>query len=129
MSRREIIVVCELAAHLAQRGPSVYHYSPPYKTPGDCAADAMALQRLGRRAIRNSDRLADLEIGKRHILPGGRIFGPDDFGVEKDRIREEAAPIVAPYGLKAEIRDEPFQAECLYIIGLPPNGDGPGFGI
>src|SRR5690348_8451143 len=52
MSRREIVVVCELAAHLAYATflqlDDVTVAVKVTRTAADCASNAMALQRLGR---------------------------------------------------------------------------------
>lgn len=92
MSRREIVAVCELAAHLAQ-WPYLHRDIAAYQQPSQCAQDAMTLQRLGRRA-RNNGR-------KRWVPPPDRTpdYSPDEFLAECARIGGEVARVLSPYGL------------------------------
>ena len=107
MSKREIIAVCELAAHLA-RGPKDYCISGPlYEeiSPARCADDAMKLQRLGRRTRRMFEKpsASDAELERQRILVAGN-------------------DILKPYGLVCDIEDLPFDERGFFIMGLPPNG-------
>lgn len=87
MSKREIIAVTTLAAHLAFKAEPGWGYA------SRCAADAMTLQRLGRRA-RNNGR-------KRWVPPPDRTpdYSPDEFLAECARIGGEVARVLSPYGL------------------------------
>lgn len=120
MSKRDITVVCELAAHLAcceimnaqrQDGPGVYQVDGPA-----IAADAMKLQRLGRSAMRALDRYSDSEAG---ASPGA--YTEWELQERWRQIEEYADEVLRPYGLTAHCHDHPFIAECLCISGLPDN--------
>lgn len=118
MSKRDILTVCELAAHLMVAGlpPGV---TAPHHSAPRCAADAMALQRLGARCKRWA---VNRHIRKQYW-----------DGLEYRRIGAEAEKILRPYGLTAKPKSYPMNERpgCLMINGLPGNtgGDESGFGI
>ena len=123
MSKREIIAVTTLAAHLAQRmtneppGYFVDHCSPK---PEQCAADAMRLQRLGRSARNNDLRCQRGTVKLQAIEQQDR------------RIQENARRILEPYGLSPRLEANAAPKPCLYIMGLPsnqPESTAEGFGI
>lgn len=100
MSKRDIQTVCELAAHLMQVGliSGMQKRAIPglLEAPGaeKCAADAMRLQRLGRRA-RNNARKRWLPPGLRSTVPG---YDVQPYLQECARIGGEVARVVSPYG-------------------------------
>ena len=106
MSKRDIIAVCELAAHLALH--STYAALGDVATRGPrAAADAMRLQRLGRRT-RNLFKKLDAVWAYRLEL-----------GVqEKGRIEEAGNAVLQPYGLSCHVVGE---YPGFYIRGLPAN--------
>jgi len=114
MSRREIVAVCELAAHLALRDAKLAPLGPAtiHNKAGQFAQDAMTLQRLGRRARRHIEKCDARQ---------GIYWGAS---VEHERIERQGDQLLAPYGLTAKLGNT-----GLCIIGLPSNGDGEGFGV
>lgn len=124
MSKADIENVCTLAAHLAAVAINKTPNSPTLQEQTgrfgvNRARDAMKLQRLGRRAHRNAERYCS-EQGYE-----------DRYEPEKARIERQAAEILAPYGLTAQVTGDP-RGYCLKIMGLPGNtwgGDESGFGI
>lgn len=135
MSKRDIQTVCTLAAHLAQRQEhivtGIMEYEDYIKKPAECAADAMTLQRLGRRARNN-------EV-KRCNVPGYYWEDAGDSRPSKDckyqaeftRIALRVRELLKPYGLRASLGGDP-RGCCLHVLGLPGNtwgGKEEGFGI
>lgn len=120
MSKRDIETVCTLAAHLAY--VTAIHLDDPTwevkitRPASECAADAMALQRLGRSAMRALDRYSDSEAG---ASPGA--YTGRELQERWRQIEEDADEVLRPYGLTAHCHDHPFIAECLCIGGLPDN--------
>lgn len=127
MSKRDIQNVTTLAAFLAARAVNMTPNSPTIQETtglmgGARARDAMALQRLGRSAHRNAERLCN-----------GLEFMEDREKAEaqEHRILAKALEILKPYGLKAKVTGDP-RGYCLKIMGLPGNtmgGDQDGFAI
>lgn len=112
MSKRDIQVVCELAAHLALKAPGRYPLVGAY------ASDAMALQRLGRSARNMYARLAK-------DFRGVTIH---NALAQTERIEAEGNTLLKPYGLSCHVEQE----RVFVIDGLPGNtggGDQDGFGI
>lgn len=117
MSKRDIETVCTLAAHLAYAtflaldDPTVSVKIT--RRAEDCAADAMRLQRLGRRARNNA--------AKRWQPPDQR--GPEyDIGPYMDecaRITGEVERVLSPYGLYP--RD--FSVGVMGVVFLTLPGD------
>lgn len=108
MSKRDVTVLCTLAAHLQRACVSWQSedFDPDY-TPAQCAADAMTLQRLGRRT-RNLFKKLDTVWAYRLEL-----------GVqEKGRIEEAGNAVLRPYGLSCHVSGEYLG---FYIKGLPAN--------
>lgn len=111
MSKADITNVATLAAHLAQL--DAYKQEDPVTAgfiacrlpAGRCAADAMKLQRLGRRTRRMFEKpsASDAELERQRILVAGN-------------------DILKPYGLVCDIEDLPFDERGFFIMGLPPNG-------
>lgn len=116
MSKREIIAVTTLAAHLAKRYQPRTDAAVENLPASRCAADALALQRLGRSAMRALDRYSDSEAG---ASPGA--YTERDLQERWRQIEEDADKVLRPYGLVAHCHDHPFIAECLCIGGLPDN--------
>lgn len=136
MSKRDILTVCMLAAHLAQRQHTVETgigcFEEYIRQPQQCAADAMALQRLGRSARNMYARNAAWRASP---LPDYHQWGPAKAREQDKRIREQAAVILRPYGLTCDLSDGSTATDsgpCLHILGLPGNtlgGDEAGYGI
>lgn len=128
MSKRDIQTVCTLAAHLAIEAKVLSLKDPSrFREASQCAADAMALQRLGRSAMNALDRLSASEAGR-----ALHAYTQEDLEWAWQIVINKATEILSPYRLKAECRDEPFKPECLYILGLPGNtlgGEEDGYGI
>lgn len=130
MSKRDIIAVTTLAAHLARKGertPEMYG-----EPSARFSADAMALQRLGRSARNMYARNAAWRASP---LPDYHQWGPAKAREQDKRIREQAAVILRPYGLTCDLSDGSTATDsgpCLHILGLPGNtlgGDEAGYGI
>lgn len=122
MSKRDIETVCCLAAHFALKS-AVNLSGPDGPLAPRCAADAMTLQRLGRRARRNA--------AKRWIHPANRNTREEiqPYLEECQRIHREAQALLHPYGLGREVI---VHRDGLTIPGLPGNtlgGDDSGYGI
>lgn len=100
MSRRDIVVVCELAAHLMVAGlpPGV---TPPPHSAERVAADAMALQRLGRSARNAYKRQYEVS----YDIEGACI-----------RIRAQLDEVLKPYGMLGMVL-----RSGVGIADLPPN--------
>jgi hypothetical protein len=98
MSKRQILDVCTLAAHLAQSkleydGSSLQTVTYHAPDAAMCAADAMRLQKLGARARRNAL--------KRWIPPDARDTREEiqPYLDECARIDREVKAVLSPYGL------------------------------
>lgn len=128
MSKRDILTVCTLAAHLALRDALTtpgHSPVPCHDAAGNYAADAMRLQRLGRRARNNETKRCNLRD----------YYSEEDHGCkyngEQARMSLLLRDILTPYGLKGYVGGDP-RGYCLHILGLPGNGmggDQEGFGI
>lgn len=82
----------------------------------------MALQRLGQRAMRALDKRSACEAGR-----SPQDYSQQELEDEWERVTNQANVLLRPYGLSAKCSDEPFGAECLYIVGLLlPASNGPG---
>lgn len=122
MSKRDIIAVTTLAAHLAQRTATFSTMGKPdtvMRSPACAATDAMALQRLGRSAANNATRLCNIpDYQERHDIIAGKLHA-------------QAQAILKPYGLRCTVGGDP-RGFCLFVVGLPGNtlgGDQDGYGI
>lgn len=126
MTKRAILDVCTLSAHLATQRALRFTFSPDLESglthissAAECAADAMALQRLGRSATNNATRLCNVpNYQERHDRQAGSIHA-------------KAQAILKPYGLTCTVGGDP-RGYNLFVIGLPGNtlgGDQDGFGI
>ena len=117
MSKRDIIAVCELAAHLAQNqrtyDTGIGEFTEYVSKPEKCAADAMRLQRLGRRA-RNNAAKRWLDPGLRETVPG---YDVAPYLEECARIGGEVARVVSPYGWHA--RDFVVGLDGITFLCLP----------
>ena len=115
MSKADIENVTQLTAHLAMHP----HTPGNYPNAGKASADAMRLQRLGRRANRNAERYCTITD-----------YEPA-YNAECARILKAAAEILDKYDLVPKLSGDP-RGYCLKIKGLPGNtwgGDEAGFGI
>lgn len=117
MSKQQIADVCTLAAHLAQRQEhivtGIMEYDDYIRKPAQCAADAMALQRLGRSA--------------RNLVKRG--CGDQKARDWVQRIVDGGNTILKPYGLGCCFDFD--EAPHFFVVGLPGNGADPsdGYGI
>lgn len=118
MSKQDILNVSTLTAHLMAR---VEHSSERFiRTAASVAQDAMALQKLGRRANKLAERACS-----------DSSYSEEKQAAEEARIASKVDNILRPYGLTAKISSDP-RGYCLKIQGLPGNtwgGDEEGFGI
>lgn len=131
MSKQQIMDVCTLAAHLAQRQPLRVNLGELPATAlfdfsgNRCASDAMRLQKLGRRARNNETKRCNVPDYYSEENHGCKYNG------EQARMSALLREILAPYRLKGSVGGDP-RGYCLHILGLPGNtlgGDEDGFGI
>lgn len=122
MSKHEIQNVCRLTALLALHDVEPIPgevAAQQFNMCGRYAADAMRLQKLGRRALRWAEKQCNI---------------PDyNPAPEEERIMSQAGDLLNGYapGLQVRLSGDP-RGYCLHIIGLPGNtlgGDEDGFGI
>lgn len=118
MSKRDIETVCCLAAHLAVKsqmlqGEGLVTFGPALYRAPRCAADAMALQRLGRSA--------------RNLVKRGT--GGQRAMDWVQRIVNDGNTVLKPYGLGCCFDFD--EAPHFFVVGLPGNGNDPsdGFGV